>query len=73
MGAPESREVVGKVAMSALVMVMGARRQGHQKPASWAHYTTTPRLATDGLTLKAAIATDSLTLKSYSDRLLHTL
>ena len=28
--------MVGKVAMSALVMVMGARRQRHQKPASWA-------------------------------------
>ena len=37
------------------------------------HYTTTPRLAMDGLTLKAATATDSLTLKSYSDRLLQTL
>ena len=37
------------------------------------HYTTTPRLAMDDLTLKAATATDSLTLKSYSDRLLQTL
>ena len=37
------------------------------------HYTTTPRLAMDGLTLKAATATDNLTLKSYSDRLLQTL
>ena len=37
------------------------------------HYTTTPRLAMDGLTLKAATATNNLTLKSYSDRLLQTL
>ena len=34
------------------------------------HYTTTPKLAMDDLTLKAATATDSLTLKSYSDRFL---
>ena len=37
------------------------------------HYTTTPRLTMDGLTLKEATATDNLTLKSYSDRLLQTL
>jgi len=34
------------------------------------HYTTTPTLAMDGLTLKVATATENLTLKSYSDRLL---
>ena len=37
------------------------------------HYTTTPRLVMDDLTLKAAIATDELTLKSYRDRLAQTL
>ena len=36
------------------------------------HYTTTPKLAMDDLTLKAVTATDNLTLKSYSDRLLQT-
>jgi hypothetical protein len=34
------------------------------------HYTTTPRLAMDDLTLKEAIAIDDLSLKSYSDRLI---
>jgi hypothetical protein len=37
------------------------------------HYTTTPRLAMDELTLKAATATDELTLKIYSDSLALTL
>ena len=31
------------------------------------HYTTTPRLAMDDLTLKTDTATDDLALKSYSD------
>jgi hypothetical protein len=30
------------------------------------HYTTTPELAPDDLTPKAAIASDDLTLKTYS-------
>ena len=41
--------------------------------ATQIHYTTTPSLAMDSLTLNAATVIDSLTLKSYSDRLLQTL
>jgi hypothetical protein len=37
------------------------------------HYTTTPKLAIDNLTLKADTAPDNLTLKTYSVRLLLTL
>jgi len=45
----------------------------HHHATTPAATTTTPRLAMDGLTLKAATAIDNLTLKSYSDRLLQTL
>jgi hypothetical protein len=37
------------------------------------HYTTTPKLALDGLTPKAVTASDNMTLKTYSVRLLLTL
>jgi hypothetical protein len=37
------------------------------------HYTTTPKLALDNLTLKADTTPDDLTLKTYSVRLLPTL
>jgi hypothetical protein len=37
------------------------------------HYTTTPRLVMDDLTLKVDIATDDLSLKSYSDRLMQSV
>jgi len=40
-----------------------------ESPQMYNHYTTTPRLAMDNLTLKAATATDKLMLKSYSDKL----
>ena len=43
------------------------RRGQLQSMTREVHYTTTPRLAMDGLTLKAATAIDNLTLKSYSD------
>jgi hypothetical protein len=36
------------------------------KSAKLYHYTTTPELAPDDLTPKAAIASDDLTLKTYS-------
>jgi len=36
------------------------------------HYTTTPDLALDDLTLKAATTAYGLTLKTYSVRLLQT-
>jgi hypothetical protein len=42
--------------------------------ASWAgHYTTTPKLGMDNLTLKVVTAPDDLTLKTYSVRLQQTL
>jgi len=34
------------------------------------HYTTTPRLAMDDLTVKVVTGADDLTLKTYTDRLL---
>jgi len=37
------------------------------------HYTTTPRIGMDDLTLKVDTATGDLTLKTYSVRLLQTL
>jgi hypothetical protein len=37
------------------------------------HYTTTPKLVMDSLTLKADTTPDNLTLKTYSVRLLQTL
>jgi hypothetical protein len=50
-------------------LLLDARR-GKGKGMS-CHYTTTPRLVMDDLTLKAEIAINDLSLKIYSDRLVH--
>jgi hypothetical protein len=42
-------------------------------PGCPTHYTTTPKLDMDNLTLKANTVPDDLTLKTYSIRLLQTL
>jgi hypothetical protein len=61
-----------------LVAVVATHRRGYgpypvDRHGIRRHYTTTPRLAMDDLTLKAATATDDLSLKSYSDKRVQTV
>jgi hypothetical protein len=63
-----------KLANSTFSHGLSAKRTGlNDIHYSSRHYTTTPRLAMDKLTLKAATATDELTLKIDSDSLALTL